>query len=194
MGRIRSGLCAEDARAAPSVPPGYDPPMPDTPMICPVPSALVAPGAGAAPFRRTVPADEVPQGAMLRWTVGDLDLLVAHTSAGIVVTEDRCPHMAAPLSIGRLEGCVVDCVLHRATFDLSTGETLRAPTLGGLDAEGASVPPWAPPGAPPKPEPSEIKARARALTRTRRLRYYPVRIVDGTIEVRVPAPEASPAG
>ena len=35
------------------------------------------------------------------------------------------------------------------------------------------------PGAPDKPEPTDLKAQARALTRMRRLRYYPVRISDG---------------
>jgi hypothetical protein len=40
----------------------------------------------------------------------------------------------------------------------------------------------------PKPEPSGPKAEARRLTRIRRLRYYPVRVVDGMIEVAFPRP------
>ncbi len=43
--------------------------------------------------------------------------------AGIVATDDRCPHMSAPLSIGELDGCVVACPLHEGRFDLCTGET-----------------------------------------------------------------------
>jgi nitrite reductase/ring-hydroxylating ferredoxin subunit len=123
---------------------------------------------------------------MRRWTSGDLDLLFAHTTAGIVVTEDRCPHMAAPLSIGQLDGCLVDCVLHRAVFDLSTGEAVQPPTIGGLGPDGERIVPWTLPGSALKPEPSEAKARARALTRIRRIRFYPARIAGGVIEVRVP--------
>jgi len=39
---------------------------------------------------------------------------------------------------------------------------------------------------PSKTEPTDLKAQARALTRVRRLRYYPVRIVGGMIEVQLP--------
>jgi nitrite reductase/ring-hydroxylating ferredoxin subunit len=123
---------------------------------------------------------------MLRFTRGDLDLLVAHTGAGVCVTDDRCPHMSAPLSLGALEDCVVGCPLHSGRFDLSTGDVVQFPTTGGLDADGAYHPPWTPQGASPKPEPTDLKAQARALTRIRHVRYYPVRLVGGSIEAQLP--------
>lgn len=124
---------------------------------------------------------------MRRVTFGDLDLLVAHLEGGVVATDDRCPHMSAPLSLGTLEGCVVDCPLHSGRYDLCTGDTVRMPTTGGLDAEGRCHAPWVPEGREPRPEPPpDLKAQARAATRVRRLRYYPVRIRDGRIEVAVP--------
>jgi len=43
-----------------------------------------------------------------------------------------------------------------------------------------------PEGADPKEPPSDLKARARALTRVRRLRYFPVRIQAGHVEVALP--------
>lgn len=113
-------------------------------------------------------------------------MLVAHTERGLIATDDRCPHMAAPLSLGRLEGCIVDCPLHSGRFDLATGETVVFPTTGGLDAEGRYHPTWSPPGAPAKPEPSDLKARARASTRVRRMRFYPVRVREGVVEVALP--------
>ena len=152
-----------------------------------IPAGLQAPGTSDRPFEPLAPLTELPPGSMLRVTRGDLDLVLAHTPEGICVTDDRCPHMAAPLSLGTLEGCVVACPLHSGRFDLSTGDVVQFPTTGGLDADGASHAPWSPPGSPAKPEPSDIKARARAATRVRRLRYYPVRLNDGMIEVRLPA-------
>jgi nitrite reductase/ring-hydroxylating ferredoxin subunit len=157
----------------------------DAPVM-PIPDGLQAIGTEGAPFEAVGALDSLPAGAMVRLTRGDLDLLLVHTPAGICVTDDRCPHMSAPLSLGTLADCVIGCPLHKGKFDLSTGDVVQFPTTGGLDAEGGYHPTWSPPGSEPKPEPTDLKAQARALTRVRRLRYYPVRIRDGQIEVRLP--------
>ncbi len=151
------------------------------------PPELVAPGAAHAAFAPAFQLDELPEGAMRRVTFGDLDLLVAHTSAGIAAVDDRCPHMAAPLSIGELDGCVVACPLHSGRFDLTTGDPVQMPTTGGLLPDGSYVPTWSPPGREPKEDPPGKKSDARRLTRVRRLRYYPIRVTaQGVVEVAVP--------
>jgi nitrite reductase/ring-hydroxylating ferredoxin subunit len=155
-------------------------------QVMPIPNGLAAPGTHDQPFTAIWPVSELPQGTMARYTFGDLDLLLVHTDKGICVSADRCPHMSAPLSIGSLTGSVVGCPLHRGAFDLETGDVVQFPTTGGLDSEGGYHPPWNIPGAPDKPEPTDLKAQARALTRIRRLRYYPMRITDGMIEVQLP--------
>ncbi len=147
---------------------------------------LLAPGAGEAPFQRALPLVELPAGAMRRVSFGDLDVLLAHTTLGLAAVDDRCPHMAAPLSIGELDGCVVDCPLHSGRFDLEAGEPVQMPSTGGLDPLGRYHPTWAPPGRDPKPDPPGLKTEARRQTRVRRFRYYPIRVVDGVIEVAVP--------
>lgn len=152
----------------------------------PIPAGYEAPGTRGQPFEAVASTADVPPGAMVRVTRGDLDLLIVHTDQGICVTDDRCPHMSAPLSLGTLDGCLVACPLHQGRFDLSTGETVRFPTTGGLDADGAYHPPWTPPDLPARPEPTDTKARARASTRVRRLRYYPVRLNGDSIEVSLP--------
>jgi nitrite reductase/ring-hydroxylating ferredoxin subunit len=155
-------------------------------QVLPFPPELRAAGTGDAAFEPVCRMIDVPPGSMLRVTRGDLDVLVAHTPLGLVATDDRCPHMAAPLSVGQLEGCIVACPLHRGRFDLSSGEVVRFPTTGGLDAEGRPHDPWTPPDSSPKPVPSDEKARARALTRVRRLRFYPLRIRGDDVEVALP--------
>ena len=152
----------------------------------PIPDGLAAAGTRDEPFTPVIALDELAPGTMRRFTRGDRDFLVVRTHQGICVTDDRCPHMAAPLSLGTLEDCVVGCPLHKGTFDLLTGDVVQFPTTGGLDADGNYHPTWAPPGAPDKPEPTDLKAQARALTRVRRLRYYPVQISDGMIQVQLP--------
>ena len=156
------------------------------PRIAPIPAGLTAIGARAAAFRDALPADELPEGAMRRVTFGDLDVLLAHTPNGLAAVDDRCPHMAAPLSIGMLDGCIVGCPLHDGRFDLASGNVERMPTTGGLLPDGTYVPVWTPEGRDPKPDPPGLKAEARRLTRVRRFRYYPVRVRDGRIEVAIP--------
>jgi 3-phenylpropionate/trans-cinnamate dioxygenase ferredoxin subunit len=154
--------------------------------ILPFPAGLLAPGAAGVPFRAALPLAELPLGTLRRVTFGDVDVLLAHTSLGVAAVDDRCPHMAAPLSLGELDGCVLACPLHDGRFDLASGEPAQMPNTGGLDPEGRFHPTWTPPGRDPKPDPPGRKSDARRLTRVRRLRYYPVRIADRVIEVAVP--------
>ena len=155
--------------------------------ILPFSTALLAAGAGDAPFRSTIPLSELPAGTLRRVSFGDLDVLLAHTALGLAAVDDRCPHMAAPLSIGTLDGCVVACPLHNGGFNLETGDPVQMPTTGGLDPGGIYHPGWSPAGSEPKPDPPGKKTEARRMTRVRRFRYYPVRITDGMIEVELPA-------
>ena len=152
----------------------------------PYPIRLTAIGAAEAPFEAVLVTADLPPGSMRRVSRGDLDVLLAHTEAGIVAVDDRCPHMSAPLSLGTLDGCVVACPLHDGRFDLASGDPVQMPTTGGLDPDGVYHPTWSPGGREPKTDPPGLKAEARRLTRVRRLRYYPVRIVDGRIEVALP--------
>jgi nitrite reductase/ring-hydroxylating ferredoxin subunit len=160
---------------------------PTFPIPAAFPIELTAPGVGDGRPIDGGPLAELPEGSMRRISDADLDVLIAHTPAGIVAVDDRCPHMSAPLSIGGLEGCVVACPLHEGQFDLCSGEVVQMPTTGGLDADGTYVPTWSPAGKDAKVDPPGKKAEARRLTRVRRLRYYPVRLVDGRIEVTIPA-------
>lgn len=154
--------------------------------IAEIPPELRAPGTRAAPFVEIAAVADLAPGTMRRVTRADVDLLVAWIDDGIVVTDDRCPHMAAPLSAGELAGCVVACPLHEGRFDLRTGDTVQMPTTGGLDADGNYHKPWSPTGVEPKPDPPSKKAEARRLTRVNRLRYYPARIRDGRLEAQLP--------
>jgi nitrite reductase/ring-hydroxylating ferredoxin subunit len=150
------------------------------------PDGLAAAGTDGAPYIPVLDAADLPPGSMRRVTRGDLDILLANTPQGIVAVDDRCPHMSAPLSIGSLDGCVVACPLHEGRFDLCSGDVVQMPTTGGLDPDGRYHPTWSQAGREPKVDPPGLKAEARRLTRVRRLRYYPVRIVDARIEVAIP--------
>ena len=113
-------------RAVPIVPS-----LPSSTDDRPPPLPARAPGDRRRRRRRSGrrhPVADLPPGAMRRVSFGELDVLLAHTRPGLVATDDRCPHMSAPLSIGGLDGCVVACPLHNGRFDLCTGD-------GGPDAD-----------------------------------------------------------
>ncbi len=187
FGLTRDGLAdadAADAEAAARA--AADEAPANGPRIAITPPELRAPGTRPAPYVDVAAVADLPAGSMRRVTLAGLDLLVAHTPEGIVVTDDRCPHMSAPLSIGELNGCVVACPLHEGRFDLCSGETVRMPTTGGLDADGTYHAAWSPAGATAKAEPPPKKLEARRLTRVRRLQYYPARIRDGRLETQLP--------
>ena len=157
------------------------------PQPAPYRVALQAVGTADAPYEAVLEIDDLPPGAMRRVTRGDLDILLAHTPVGIVATDDRCPHMSAPLSIGELDGCIVACPLHEGRFDLRSGDVVQMPTTGGLDADGGYHPTWSPAGREAKVDPPGKKAEARRFTRVRRIRYYPVRVSGDQIEIALPA-------
>ena len=159
---------------------------PTFPIPAAFPLELTYPGSEDAEFIDAGLLAELPEGSMRRVSHHDLDVLVVHTPAGILAVDDRCPHMAAPLSIGTLEGCVVACPLHEGRFDLCSGDVVQMPTTGGIDPDGHDHPTWSPAGKDAKVDPPGRKAEARRLTRVRRFRYHPVRIVDGRIEVALP--------
>ena len=152
----------------------------------PFPPRLRAAGTREAPFIDLLAVTDLPPGSMARVSHGELDVLLAHTDRGLFATEDRCPHMSAPLSIGLLEGCIVSCPLHEGRFDLASGDPAQMPNTGGLDPDGVYHPTWSPPGREPKVDPPGKKAEARRLTRVRRFRYFPVRVEDGRILVALP--------
>ncbi len=155
--------------------------------LMPIPPGLAVPGTHDRRFQPIGNVSDVAAGQMKRVTIGDLDLLIAHTPAGLCVIDDRCPHMAAPLSVGSLDECVVACPLHRGRFDLQSGTVVQFPTTGGLDADGGYRAPWTPNDAPSKGDPpTDLKSMARAATRVRRLRYYPLRVTGDILEAALP--------
>ncbi len=46
--------------------------------------------------------------------------------------DDTCTHVGGPLSEGELEGTMVTCPWHGATFDIKTGAVLGPPASDGV--------------------------------------------------------------
>jgi len=69
--------------------------------------------------------DELPKGKMKAFTAGSEKIVLYHLDDGFYATQANCTHVFAPLAKGKiLDGCNVQCPLHRARFDIKTGEVV----------------------------------------------------------------------
>jgi nitrite reductase/ring-hydroxylating ferredoxin subunit len=121
-------------------------------------------------------AKDLPQGAMKGTEVAGAKVLLVHGSSGIRAFEDRCGHMAAPMSIGTFKSGVLKCPLHAAVFDAETGAVRGPPQM---HAPGAGQLP---------PEMMEMMAKMgeiMAHIRCEPLRPFPVAVESGHVMVYV---------
>ena len=55
-----------------------------------------------------------------------------NSSGGYCAIDDACTHRGGTLSEGEVDGTVVTCPLHGATFDITTGNVLGPPAPEGV--------------------------------------------------------------
>jgi nitrite reductase/ring-hydroxylating ferredoxin subunit len=76
---------------------------------------------------------EVPPGDMKCVSLGTTRILLSNVDGKVYATSDICSHALAYLSDGFLDGCVVECPLHAAQFDVTTGKAVAGPANGDLE-------------------------------------------------------------
>ena len=79
----------------------------------------------AALWKEVGAIDEIPeQGArVVRTPHGDVAVFRTR-DGGLFAIEDRCPHLAGPLSQGIVHGAQVTCPLHNWVIDLASGDVV----------------------------------------------------------------------
>jgi NADPH-dependent 2,4-dienoyl-CoA reductase/sulfur reductase-like enzyme/nitrite reductase/ring-hydroxylating ferredoxin subunit len=65
--------------------------------------------------------------------VGDEEVLLVQTGAGVFAISAHCTHYHGPLAEGVVAGETVRCPWHHACFDLRSGEALHAPALSPVE-------------------------------------------------------------
>jgi 3-phenylpropionate/trans-cinnamate dioxygenase ferredoxin component len=106
--------------------------------------------------------DELPVGKMRSFTVAGQSIVLYHLEDGFFATQSKCTHTFGPLARGKiLDGCKVQCPLHRARFDIRTGAVVD----------------WAnfPPGI----------QLFNAVRGEKALKTYPVSVKDGAVRVKI---------
>ncbi|KAA0997764.1 non-heme iron oxygenase ferredoxin subunit [Paraburkholderia panacisoli] len=82
---------------------------------------------------------ELKPGDMKCVFLGATRVLLSNVDGKVYATSDVCSHALAYLSDGWLEGPVVECPLHGAQFDVTTGKALSALANGDIETYEVTV-------------------------------------------------------
>jgi 3-phenylpropionate/trans-cinnamate dioxygenase ferredoxin subunit len=83
--------------------------------------------------------EDLPKGESVRIETTP-PVAVFHTDDGdLYAIDDTCTHQDASLSEGWLEGCLVECPLHAASFDLRTGRPTCLPARRPVRTHSVTV-------------------------------------------------------
>jgi 3-phenylpropionate/trans-cinnamate dioxygenase ferredoxin subunit len=83
-------------------------------------------------FVRVARVGQVPPGRLKRVELAGRLVCLANVNGQIYAVDDDCTHISGPLDQGDLTGCVLECPLHLARFDVRTGKVLRGPAREDL--------------------------------------------------------------
>ncbi|WP_329543832.1 bifunctional 3-phenylpropionate/cinnamic acid dioxygenase ferredoxin subunit [Streptomyces sp. NBC_01356] len=83
--------------------------------------------------------DELPPGEVAVVKTAHRRIAVFNADGELYAVDDRCTHQEAYLSDGWLEGCLVECPLHSASFDLRTGRPTGPPATGPVRVYAVEV-------------------------------------------------------
>ena len=76
--------------------------------------------------------NEVPPGTAQAVEADGCRIALFNHAGGYYAIGDTCTHRGGPLSEGEVDGTVVTCPLHGATFDITTGNVLGPPASEGV--------------------------------------------------------------
>ncbi|MGB9977738.1 Rieske (2Fe-2S) protein [Methanobacterium sp.] len=83
-------------------------------------------------FVEVAKVNEILEGHMKHVERGDTEILLAKVDGEIYAVSDRCGHMNARLSMGKLQGKTIICPLHASQFDITTGKNIKDPVLTSI--------------------------------------------------------------
>lgn len=72
---------------------------------------------------------QIAEGSLVPIEAKGLKLLLTKVDGTFYAAQRKCPHLGFNLCRGKVEGRGVVCPLHKARFDLATGEVERDPKL-----------------------------------------------------------------
>jgi naphthalene 1,2-dioxygenase system ferredoxin subunit len=78
-------------------------------------------------WRKVAKADDVPEDEGFCVSVDGRNIALFKVEGEIYAIDDTCSHAQAQLSMGFVDGSIVECPLHQACFDVRTGKVMNGP-------------------------------------------------------------------
>ena len=75
---------------------------------------------------------DLPPGGAMAVQIGEQKIALFNVDGNYYAIDDTCTHVGGPLSEGDVDGKVVTCPLHGATFDITSGHVLGPPAKSGV--------------------------------------------------------------
>ncbi|QEE14469.1 Rieske (2Fe-2S) protein [Promethearchaeum syntrophicum] len=76
--------------------------------------------------------DEIKENQGIKINLENIEILLTKIDGKIYATTDRCGHMSVSLSAGEVHDGIVTCPMHKAQFNIKTGEKIRGPKIPKL--------------------------------------------------------------
>lgn len=120
---------------------------------------------------------DIPVGHMRYYEINGDEVLISNIDGTFYAISNRCGHMNASLSDGKLSGIIVTCPFHSAQFNVTTGEKVSdaivTPPPGIEKAPGEMVPYL------------KNAGRLSSAIKTHKCKKYVTRVSDGRIEIEI---------
>ncbi len=127
-------------------------------------------------FVEAAKTTDIAAGGMKAVELNSKTLLLCNYEGRFYALERRCGHMCAPLEMGTLEGYILTCPMHKAQFDITTGEALSGPVPDDF-------------GSQPLPERIgdffKYIGSLMAKIDTHDLKTYPVKVEGQTVKIEM---------
>jgi 3-phenylpropionate/trans-cinnamate dioxygenase ferredoxin subunit len=86
-----------------------------------------------AEFTTVGGADEIGEGDVQSFMVGDQQIAVARIEGELHAFSDICTHRQCNLSSSDLDGTTIECECHGSVFDVTTGDVLEGPAAEPIE-------------------------------------------------------------
>ncbi len=90
-------------------------------------------------FTPTFPIEDLASGSKKCTIINGIDLMIVNVNGNVYATQKSCSHAQTDLSEGNLEGCIIECPLHGAMFDVTDGRVLSLPAINPLKTYPAKI-------------------------------------------------------
>lgn len=90
-------------------------------------------------FTPTIGIEQLEEGQKKPFEINGIKILMANINGVPYAVQRICSHAESDLAEGNLEGCVIECPLHGAMFDMRDGKVLSLPATQPLKSFPAKI-------------------------------------------------------